>query len=75
MLDLIRCRAFWFSSDLDHTSLEVIMEGVSHKSITKWAYVLHDKDVYTKEDVEKEIARLKKEYKKCHNALMITEEE
>lgn len=33
---------------------EKIEEGVCKRAIKKYAYVLHDKDTYTKEDEEKE---------------------
>lgn len=49
----ICCRVFHISSDLEHTSEETIKSALAHKTIRRWGYILHDKDVYLDEDVKK----------------------
>ena len=43
-----------------------IQEGLSHKTITKSAYVLHDKDNYTEEDEKKNPLLIKGTHKDDH---------
>lgn len=43
-------RIFYFVSKLSYTSKETIEKGLAHKSIKQYAYILHDKDVYTQQD-------------------------
>ena len=51
-----KIRTFEIVSNLDYIDEETIKKALyGHTSIKKWAYILHDKDKYTKEDYEKHL--------------------
>lgn len=37
-------RRFEITSNVDHMPLEMVKNGIANKNVTKWAYILHDKD-------------------------------
>lgn len=54
-------RQFWVMQYFNHPDthvplldMNVVIAGLAHKSILKWNYVIHDKDVYTEEDEEQD---------------------
>lgn len=49
----MRARIFEIVSDTDHLSENEIIVALAHRTITRYAYVLHDKDVYTEQDEKK----------------------
>lgn len=52
-------------------SEETIKDGLNHRTITKWAYILHDRDVYSALDEEDNPEHKKGEYKPPHWHIVI----
>ena len=47
-------RVFFVGSEVEYLDEERIKSALSHKTIKEWAYILHDRDKYTKADEDKQ---------------------
>lgn len=50
----VSSRVFFVGSNVEFLSEQQIHSALSHKTIKEWAYILHDKDKYTKSDEDKQ---------------------
>lgn len=56
----VKGRTFFFSSDEKHLKLEKIKEALTHSTIKKYAYILHDRDTYTEADLTNQQDKIEK---------------